>query len=266
MKKSLKIFLTISLIIILGAGSYILYLFKFKDYDVADNEIDEIMEDTYSIELPDGTVITADGEEPSPDKKEEEDTADSDSTTSGTSDESTNSAGQSSGSENSADEDSSSDTSSNSNTGSGTNSNNNTDSSTTESSPGTPGTGTPGKDDAPKETTVASIKGEYTPAFESLQSQADGKLNSLVGRAKKEYTDNKAQGKKIDFPYFYNKYYGAAEALEGQTDTVFHSVLNAVEKDLAANGYDKSYAQSYADDYNARKKARREELLKKAMN
>ncbi|MFD1929271.1 hypothetical protein ACFSFY_14610 [Sporosarcina siberiensis] len=248
MKKSLKIFLTISLIIILGAGSYLLYLFKFKDYDVADNEIDKIMEDTYSIELPDGTVITVDGEEPAPDKIEE-DTADSDAATSGTSD-----------------NDSSSDTSSNSNTSSGTNSNNNTVSSTTESSPGTPGTGTSGKNDAAKETTVASIKGKYTPAFESLQSQADGKLNSLIGRAKKEFSDNKAQGKKIDFPYFYNKYYGAAEALEGQTDTVFNSVLNAVEKDLAANGYDKSYAQSYADDYNARKKARRDELLKKAMN
>ena len=38
-----------------------------------------------------------------------------------------------------------------------------------------------------------------------------------------------------------------------------------MEKDLTANGYDKSYAQSVIDEYNAKKKARRDSLLSKAL-
>ena len=119
--------------------------------------------------------------------------------------------------------------------------------------------------EAAQKPTVASIKQKYAPTFGALQSQADGKLNALVGRAKSEYSTKKANGESIDFGYFYNKYVGAANGLEAQTDAVFNGVISAVQKDLTANGYDKSYAQSFIDEYNAKKKARRDSLLSKAM-
>ncbi|NYF23628.1 hypothetical protein [Sporosarcina sp. JAI121] len=58
----------------------------------------------------------------------------------------------------------------------------------------------------------------------------------------------------MSYGYFYTKYEGAANGLEANTDAVFAGGIKAVEKDLAANGYDKSYAQSFTDDYNAEKK------------
>ena len=41
MNKKLKIFLSVSIIILVAAGSYLLYTFKFKEYDVADEEVEK---------------------------------------------------------------------------------------------------------------------------------------------------------------------------------------------------------------------------------
>ena len=60
MKKKLKIFLSVFVIILVAAGSYLLYTFKFKEYDVADEEVEQIVKDPYEIELPDGTKLTLD--------------------------------------------------------------------------------------------------------------------------------------------------------------------------------------------------------------
>ena len=58
---------------------------------------------------------------------------------------------------------------------------------------------------------------------------------------------------------------GAATSLEAGTDTIFTGVLSAVEKDLVANGFDKSYAQSFQSEYEATKEARRSSIIDKAM-
>ena len=60
MKKKLKIFLSVFVIILVAAGSYLLYTFKFKEYDVADEEVEQIVKNPYEIELPDGTKLTLD--------------------------------------------------------------------------------------------------------------------------------------------------------------------------------------------------------------
>ena len=240
--KKLKIFLLVALVIIIGAGSYLLYQFKFKTYDVADDEVSEIVEDPYVLELPDGSKITMDK-----DGNVVEDTTFMQTASNG------DNASKTDGD--------SSDQIATSGNGDSTNS---IDTSTTEGSDGS--TISPASSDgAPAEPTVGVIKEKYMPAFSALEGQADAKINALIGRAKSEYTQKQANGDGIDFGYFYNKYMGAAEGLEANTDTIFNGVLAAVEKDLVANGFDKSYAQSFKDEYEATKKARRDSIISKAL-
>lgn len=64
MKRILMYVLLVFALLLLGGGGYALYVFKFKEYDVADPEVKEIVEDPYVLTLPDGTeiVIDKDGE------------------------------------------------------------------------------------------------------------------------------------------------------------------------------------------------------------
>ncbi|MFF2753490.1 hypothetical protein ACFVR1_06980 [Psychrobacillus sp. NPDC058041] len=228
-RRKLKIFLLIALILILGAGSYILYELKFKTYDVADDEVTEIVADPYTVELPDGSKITIDENGNVIEEKASvlhTQTADNSTTNETTS--SGISEGQASG------------------------------------QTLTSGVSTTTNNESIKPT-VGSIKEKYIPAFTGLETQADSKINALVGRAKSEYLDKQAKGESINFGYFYNKYMAAAKDLEASTDKVFNGVLGAVEKDLTKNGFDKSYAQSFKTDYDAAKKARRDGILSKAL-
>lgn len=249
MKKKLKIAAIVVGAIVLCAASYILYIMKFKEYDVADESVDEIIGESFEIELPDGSKITLneEGEVIENDAEASEVSSTSESETVSTSGSSTNSTGSSS---TSTSKDEGKGTTSTSTAGSDSNSG---------SKPSKPST--PGKQDA--KPTVASIKEKYTPAFHALEGQAETKLNALVGRAKNEYISKKENGEKIDYGYFYNKYMSAATELEGRTDNVFNGVLKAVEKDLEKNGFDKSYANSFVEEYNASKKNRKDSLMKK---
>ena len=223
--KKLKIFAIIVLVLIIAGGSYLLYTFKFKEYDVADDEVKEIVEkEPYKVELPGGAIISMDenGE-----VIEEEGTS-----------------GEAAGN-NAVD-------------GNGESSNNVTGNDGADNSSGT-------SSGSSNETTVSAIKENYTPALEGLENQADTKVNALIVKAKKEYVDKQANGEKINVGYFYNKYMAAAKDLEGNTDKVFDAVLNAVEKDLAANGFDKTEAKGMEEEYEAKKKARRDSILKKAL-
>jgi len=237
LKKKLKIFLLILLIVILATAGTLLYFFKFKEYDVADEEVTKVLEDPYTIEMPDGTTITLDengdivesvgnaeapGTEGTPSKGTSTDGSKADATATDTT---------------------------------------KADGTTPDKKGPTSTTGNTDTDSA--KSTVGTIKQKYVPTLENLQSQADTKLNTLISHAKTEYTTKKANGESISYAYFYNKYVGAAEGLEANTDAVFKGVIKAVEKDLVTNGYDKSYAQNLVDEYNAAKKARRSSLLSK---
>ena len=217
--KKLKIFLSVTAVILLGGAGYLLYMFKFKEYDVADESVKEIIEETYKVELPGGITIEtkADGTIVEEEGREEK--------------------------------------------GSSTESKTDTTkiSKTSQVSNAVGSTGSTTKPSAD------SIKEKYIPTFETLQAQADTKINALVARAKGEYNDKQANGEKIDFAYFYNKYMGAATNLESSTDSIFQAVMKAVEKDLVANGHDKSLAKSFQEEYEAKKKARRDSLLSSAL-
>ena len=126
--------------------------------------------------------------------------------------------------------------------------------------------GQPEKVPTEQKPTVASIKQKYTPLFQNLQSQAESKVSSLIGRAQAEYSSKKMNGESVSFGYFYNKYMGAASGLEASTDAAFENLLAAVEQDLENNGFNKSYAASFRNEYSASKEALRSELYKKALN
>jgi len=239
LKKKLKIFLLILLIVILATAGTLLYFFKFKEYDVADEEVMKIIEDPYTIEMPDGTTITLD---------ENGDIVESAVNAEAPGTEGTPSKGTST-------DDSKADATATDTT--------KADGTTPDKKVPTSTTGNTNTNTNSPKSTVGTIKQKYVPTLENLQSQADTKLNTLISHAKTEYTAKKANGESISYAYFYNKYVGAAEGLEANTDAVFKGVIKAVEKDLVTNGYDKSYAQNLVDEYNAAKKARRSSLLSK---
>lgn len=255
-RKKLKIFLLSLLVIIAAGGSYLLYEFKFKEFDTADEEVTEIIEDAYEVELPDGTIITMDKdgnivENPSSTGSDKD--GGSTVATAGTN----SNNGESTTGENSTDTATGSNGSTNSNGATGSNG------STTPSK--NSGSTTKPSATPEAEVTVASIKAKYTPVFQGLEGQADAKINALIGRAKSEYTAKKASGESVNFAYFYNKYMDAASGLEANTDSIFQGVLNVVEKELQANGFDKSYAQSFKTEYEATKEARRSNIINKAL-
>ncbi|WP_144512768.1 hypothetical protein [Bacillus sp. FJAT-22090] len=230
--KKLKIFLIAALVIVVGMGSYLLYTFKFKDYDVADEQVEKIIEDDYKVELPDGNLLIIDKpleESNGTSKSIEKDTTKTDSITVTTEEVA------------SAIETEGKDTTS------------------------TSGNTTQTKISSVKPSSAETIIEKYKPALEGLEGQADTKINALIGRAVGEYQEKKTNGEKIDFAYFYNKYMSAANNLEANTDRVFNSVIKVIEKELAANAFDKSNVQILKDEYEAKKKARRDSLISKAL-
>ncbi|MCG7343978.1 hypothetical protein MHZ92_07530 [Sporosarcina sp. ACRSL] len=253
MKKKWKITIAIVLALVLGAGAYLAYILKFKEYDVADDEVEGIIANPYEVELPDGSklVIGKDGtvsglgetvveeveaseEVVEASEEAEEEPGKSKQTTSTGNKTANKTAG----------------VTPPKNELKGTTAKKKQSASTTETK---------------KKLTVAEVKGKYEPVFKQLEGQADDKINSLIGRAKKEYIDKKANGESISYGYFYNKYMGAANNLEANTDAAFYGVVKALEAELAANGYNKSHAQSFIDEYESLKKVRRDGILKKAI-
>ncbi|KAA0548373.1 hypothetical protein FZW96_07300 [Bacillus sp. BGMRC 2118] len=113
--------------------------------------------------------------------------------------------------------------------------------------------------------TVESILAKYEPAFESLEAQANSKLDSLVNTAAGEYKEKKNNKEEISYWYFYNKYSAAASRMEANTDEAFTIVYNALVSELKENGYKASQADSFKSKYEQTKKAQRKSILDKAL-
>jgi hypothetical protein len=232
--KKWKIILSIIVLIIaIGAGT-VYYFFNIKEYKTADKKVEEIVETEYDIKLPGEDNTTS-----SPAETTEEQAAaidESGSSAESSSEGTTSDASQQKG-------------------------NNNSSSTTTSSS-----TPTDKGQQAAAKPTAAAIIEKYKPTFHELESQADGKLNSLVSYAFSEYSSKKASGEKVSYGYFYSKYTSAAETLEAGTDAAFNYVYNALVNELKKSGYSANEAQSIKDQYNSMKKQRRSALMSKAMS
>ncbi|MEK5079729.1 hypothetical protein MKX73_12455 [Solibacillus sp. FSL W7-1436] len=274
--KKLKYVLIALLVIVLGVAGYLVYELKFKSYDTADTEVDALLEETFEITLPDGSVILVDKEgnivDDKADNSAESDTngvkpTDSSSTTTDNdSEEGTPADSTSANADGKSDDETVAEngsTGTNTNANKSTNTNNSTDSNNSNPASSTkPNGGT-----KPQEkVTVSSIKAQYTPTFASIENQARARINGLVSQAYDEYKTKKKNGESIQYGYFYRKYMGAATAMEKSTDATVKTVVGLVEKDLQANGFDKSYAQTFMEDYKATKKALRDDMMDKALN
>ncbi|WP_106408207.1 hypothetical protein [Tetzosporium hominis] len=279
MKKILKIAAIVIGSLALLIGGYLLYITKFKEYDVADTQVDEIVREPYVIEMPEGGTLEIDeegnvvekdaegniiSEFKAPENAEDSSTvvASSGGTSSSEEEEDgeDSTSGSSQGSSSNSDSNNSSSGStggSSSNSGSGNGSSSGSGSS---GSSGGSGSGSSGGGET-STMTVADIKAKYDPVFAGLEAQAEGRLASLVSRAKAEYTEKQANGESIDYGYFYRKYSAAAANLEAATDAAFYSTLAVVQNTLVANGFNKSYAADYESQYKARKAERRSELM-----
>jgi hypothetical protein len=246
------IFITF-LVLLIGGGGTIYYFLKIKTYDVADAKVEEIVEQDYDIVLP--------GE----DGEQENVQNDTDASVSN---------GESDGE---SDGESGSETASDPSSGTGADKQNEgtqtaapqsgngqtSPKSQTSAASGNIGAGT-AADSKKKTITVASIKQKYQPTFESLESQANERLNSLVSQAVSEYHTKKANDESISVTYFYRKYSEAGHALENSTDGAFQYVYSALEQDLKKNGFSSSHAETFKTEYENAKKARESALLDKA--
>ena len=266
--KKLKYVLIALAVIVLSVAGYLVYELKFKSYDTADTEVDALLEETFELTLPDGSVILVDKEGNIVDNKADN-SAESDTDGVTPTNSSSTTTDDDSGEETASDStnintDGKSDdetVAGNENTGTNT-------SDRTNSSNGKPASTTkPNGSNAPQEkVTVSSIKAQYTPTFSMIENQARTRINSLISQAANEYSTKKKNGESIKYGYFYRKYMGAATAMEKSTDATVKTVVGLVEKDLQANGFDKSYAQTFMEDYKATKKALRDDLMDKALS
>ncbi|WHY77545.1 hypothetical protein QNH20_26390 [Neobacillus sp. WH10] len=112
---------------------------------------------------------------------------------------------------------------------------------------------------------AADILAKYQPAFNDLESQANGKLNNLVSYAYSEYQAKKANGEEVSYFYFYSKYSSAAKQLETSIDQSFDYIYGALVKELEDSGYSAGEAKSIKDHYVSLKKQRRSALMKNAV-
>lgn len=267
--KKLKYILIALAVVVLGIGGYIVYELKFKSYDTADPEVDSLVEETYDVELPNGTVIVVDKEgnivENKTSNSQNSSTTTASAQTSGSgqtnygstqnNDKGTESGTSNNGNDSANSNSGQSGNSANSNSGSNTNDNSNTNTNTK-----------PGANTSTEKETVATIKAKYEGTFKSLENQSRTRINSLISQAANEYATKKSNGESISYGYFYKKYMGAAKGIESATDSTVNVVVGLVEKDLQKNGFDKSYAQSFTEEYNAMKESLRSEMMDKALS
>ncbi|MDN3451562.1 hypothetical protein QMA09_15285 [Planococcus sp. APC 3906] len=261
-------------VVFLAIAGYLVYAFEVKEYDTADEEVDEITKDEIEVDLPDDTTITVDEdgevtteetdkeEEEEKDEETTEDTATDTGTTGSTNSGSASTAtaantstsssatpAKASASNGSANNGSSNNGSSNngsSNANSG--SNNNTSYNNNNASNGS------------GRVTVSQIKDRYDTALNGLEDTANDRLDSLVSRAKREYQNDD----NVSYARYYSKYTSAAEELENRADAAFYAIVAVMERDLKANGLAASHTKSVINEYENKKKQRKNALLKKA--
>ena len=258
-RRKLKLFLLTALVVVLTIAGYILYEFKFKTYDVADENVDAILDEGYLLTLPDGSTVQVgvdgtilqqlisgefkvDGEDTYVLIENNQVVQVRDANGEEIEHSSIKPHYKVDKMEDTiivfADD-------------------GNKITVVPDSSNNTPSKQNP---------TVASVKEKYTPSFKALEAQAETKIISLVSRAQAEYNSKKAEGESISFGYFYNKYMAAASEMEASTDAAFENLMRMLEEDLVHNGYNKSYAVSFRNEYEASKEALRSELYSKALN
>ena len=251
MKKRFILFAIVFVLLVLSS-SYLIYIFKFKQYDMADKELEEIIKTSYSMELPNGTRLLIKNRKNNHSELVKEFPEERKGSLGSSSKEnkiSTN-----------AKEKEVSETVD-------TTTALNTDFSKRAKETAVGGSfasvksSTSTSSKMADKTTVAYIKGKYEPVVSKFQREIDDKTNQLIDHAKNEYSTKKQKGESAGFAYMYRKYSEALNKLEKQNYMMFDGIMSSLEKGLEANGYHKEYSKSFRDKYDEQTQLRRENVL-----
>ncbi|MCG8482476.1 MAG: hypothetical protein MJA31_04135 [Clostridia bacterium] len=114
---------------------------------------------------------------------------------------------------------------------------------------------------------LSEIQNIYDDALSNLEIKANQLLEDLISQAKAEYSNlsSEEKGSGAVLSKMASDYLNRSKELENQIDEIFYNLLSKMEDELIANDLDKSIIKQYEDDYGARKKARRRELMEKAL-
>lgn len=240
-----KVLLLLGIVLICSAG-YLIYLFGFKNYDIADAEVDNLTKEEYVIELADGSKIILDKQGNLIRHLEGNDEAiQMEQFRKGNPySETTDPAVASVTSENEKQK--------NAKDGDAKESTEQVNAEKSAKSKQTKSTAL----------TEKEVKKNYEPAIADIERQANASLNNLIDLAKEEYFKMEENAQEISYPYFYNKYSAAASKLEKRTDDVFYALMEVMRQDLKANGLPDDLPKSLSKEYENRKDKLRREILK----
>lgn len=229
MKKKLTIIVSIVIAFVIVGCGYLLYIFQIKEYEVADDIVDEIIYDPYDVILPNGTrLVIENANDQSIELKKEYPDLEVDAL---------------------KEEYLSAEYS--------------------VEIPISEGKGKGKRfvniDSRPSKytdrVTVSQIKKKYELVIKHFHYQADKKLDYLTDHAQDEYSVKKESNENVSYAYMYNKYKIAEDMIELQTDTMFNGIMGSLEKGLESNGYHKVYSKSFRDEYEEKKKVRHKHFL-----
>ncbi|MFS0862274.1 hypothetical protein [Fredinandcohnia sp. 179-A 10B2 NHS] len=225
-------------VVLLGTAGVIYYLLEIKEYDTADENVEEMVTSEYELILPsDETAIASEEESATAPETE--------------------------GTEEAVPEDSSDDSSDTKSKEAVTQTSSTATKKSTQSQESKQNTNS---SETVKEKTITSksITDKYKPSFLALEDQANSKINSLVSYAAEEYTTKKKNGESISYLYFYAKYSRAGTALELKTDEAFTYLYKTLIDELVENGFEAKEAKPFKEAYESAKESRRNALLDKA--
>lgn len=272
MKKSIKIAIATVLILLAGTAGVLYYFLNVKEYDVADEKVEEITKTEYKVALPDLDNLAEGADESKGDGTEnsnggsEDAAADSSETAMGSNGNAKEAAGSDTGSGNEAGTSSASNKDGKKDPESKNNSSKVTEGKKKDDSAAKEDKADENAEEEEKqpEITAEMIKGAYRPSFEELQAQANAKIDALVNAAFSEYSAKKESGESISFTYFYRKYTSAGKELEASTDTTFNYIYDSLVSDLETRGFSASEASEFKTQYESAKAARENALIDKA--
>ncbi|KAB8126361.1 hypothetical protein F9U64_20055 [Gracilibacillus oryzae] len=242
-----KILFSLLGLVIVGVGLLCYFLF-IKEYDIEDEQVDNIIDNEYEITLPESATPPHSTNDPANLENNEGSTKQPDQKSEANMQETY--AAEIPSDTNQNENESSSGESVTSEEGDNSAQKGNQDS--------TPAAG--------MQPTAERIVAKYEPAFTSLQSQAEVRLNELVSYAYSEYSNKKQSGDNVSYTYLFQKYQSAAARLEANTDAVFNQIYNQLVSELESNGYTESEAQTVYDTYQSLKKARENQLMQQALD
>lgn len=111
----------------------------------------------------------------------------------------------------------------------------------------------------PNKETYVTILSKYNDKFASLQSDYEGKLNSLVVEGYNDYKSGHISNSKLA-----SKYIAQGRTMEKESDEKVNALLKEMERDLKANGLDTSIVKDVKNYYYEYKEMRRGEIMAKA--